>query len=163
MGSSPIVLIKLNGCNKRWLCSCLLSSRNVGSIPIARTKHSPGGGTADALVLGTSILGCAGSTPVLGTKLKGGEMSNFIPLGPRVLVRRAVEKDKTEGGIVIPDQAVEKPQQGEIVAVGPEASEVVKAGQIVLFSKYSGTEIKLNGETFLIIHFEDVLGLLTDE
>lgn len=87
----------------------------------------------------------------------------FQPTEDRVLVRRKDEKTETEGGIVIPDQAREKPQEGEIIAVGPSDTDHLGVGDKVLFSKYAGTEIELDDEKFLIINAFDILGILTDE
>ncbi|MBN1867244.1 co-chaperone GroES [Candidatus Sumerlaeota bacterium] len=93
----------------------------------------------------------------------------FKPLGDRVLVKRSAEGDqKSAGGIIIPDTAKEKPQRGEIIAVGPGGTKDdgtlipmnVKKGDQVLFGKYSGTEIKLDGEEFLIMREDDILGTL---
>jgi len=93
----------------------------------------------------------------------------FQPLGDRVLVKRSDDADqKSAGGIIIPDTAKEKPQRGSIVAVGPGGVSddgkrtplEVKEGDVVLFGKYSGTEIKLDGEEFLIMHESDILGVL---
>ncbi len=92
----------------------------------------------------------------------------FRPLHDRVVVRRIDEDERTKGGIIIPDTAKEKPQQGEVVAVGPgalnEKGEVVpldvKAGDRVLFGKWSGTEIKLDGQDLLIMKESDILGVL---
>lgn len=92
----------------------------------------------------------------------------FRPLHDRVVVRRTEEDTKTAGGIIIPETAQEKPQQGEIVAVGngikQENGEVtpldVKAGDKILFGKWSGTEIKVDGEDLLIMKESDVLGVL---
>jgi chaperonin GroES len=92
----------------------------------------------------------------------------FRPLHDRVVVRRIEEDDRTRGGIIIPDTAKEKPQQGEIVAVGPGAPDEkghvqpldVKAGDRVLFGKWSGTEVKLDGEELLIMKESDILGVL---
>lgn len=89
------------------------------------------------------------------------------PLHDRILVRRMAEEEKTAGGLFIPDTAKEKPQKGEIVAAGKgritEDGKVlpleVKIGDKVLFSKYAGTELKLNGEEFLMMREEDVLGI----
>lgn len=89
------------------------------------------------------------------------------PLHDRILVRRMAEEDKTAGGLFIPDTAKEKPQKGEVVATGKgrvtEDGKTlpleVKAGDKVLFGKYSGTELKLNGEEFLMMREEDVLGV----
>lgn len=90
------------------------------------------------------------------------------PLQDRVLVERIEEEQKTKGGIIIPDTAKEKPQEGKVVAVGNgrvnEDGKVtplaVKAGDRILFGKYSGTEIKLNGNEYLIMREEDILGVL---
>jgi chaperonin GroES len=92
----------------------------------------------------------------------------FRPLHDRVVVRRIEENDRTKGGIIIPDTAKEKPQQGEIVAVGPGALDEkghvqpldVKAGDRVLFGKWSGTEVKIGDEELLIMKESDILGVL---
>ena len=92
----------------------------------------------------------------------------FTPLHDRILVRRTEESNMTASGLYIPDSAKEKPQQGEVVAVGKGKSNDegkvfpldVKAGDRVLFGKYSGTEIKLDGEEFLIMREEEVLGIV---
>ncbi len=92
----------------------------------------------------------------------------FRPLHDRVVVRRVAEEEKTKGGIIIPDTAKEKPQQGEVVAVGPGAKSEdgkvtpldVKAGDIVLFGKWSGTEVKVDGEDLLIMKESDIMGVL---
>ena len=93
---------------------------------------------------------------------------NFRPLHDRVVVRRVESEAKTAGGIIIPDTAKEKPQEGEIVAVGSgnrdEAGKIValdvKAGDRVLFGKWSGTEVKLNGEDLLIMKESDIMGVV---
>jgi chaperonin GroES len=90
------------------------------------------------------------------------------PLGDRVLIKRVAEEEKTKGGIIIPDTAKEKPQEGKVIAVGKgkpnEDGKVtpldVKAGDRILFGKYSCTEIKLNGEEHLILREEDILGII---
>jgi len=92
----------------------------------------------------------------------------FRPLHDRVVVRRIEEDDRTRGGIIIPDTAKEKPQQGEIVAAGPGALDEkgklqpldVKPGDRVLFGKWSGTEVKIDGEDLLIMKESDILGVL---
>jgi chaperonin GroES len=92
----------------------------------------------------------------------------FRPLGDRVLVRRVEEEEKTKGGIIIPDTAKEKPQEGEVIAVGPGARDdqghvhalELKAGDRILFGKWSGSEIKLEGEDLLIMKESDVLGVI---
>jgi chaperonin GroES len=92
----------------------------------------------------------------------------FRPLGDRVVVRRIEEEAKTAGGIIIPDTAKEKPSQGEIISVGPGALDdngkrvapEVKAGDIVLFGKWSGTEVKIDGEELLIMKESDIMGII---
>lgn len=90
------------------------------------------------------------------------------PLNDRILVKRLEEEGKTAGGIIIPDSAKEKPAEGEIVAVGPgkigdsgERTAIdLKAGDKVLFSKYGGTDVKLDGEDYLIMREDDILGVI---
>ena len=92
----------------------------------------------------------------------------FRPLHDRVVVHRIEAEDKTAGGIIIPDTAKEKPQQGEVVAVGPGARDEqgklvpldVKPGDIVLFAKWSGTEVKIDGKELLIMKESDIMGVL---
>lgn len=92
----------------------------------------------------------------------------FRPLHDRVVVRRLKQEEKTAGGIIIPDTAQEKPQEGEVVAVGPGARDddgklhppEVKAGDRVLFGKWSGTEIKLDGNELLVMKESDLMGIL---
>jgi chaperonin GroES len=94
---------------------------------------------------------------------------SFRPLGDRVLVKRVEEEAKTKGGIIIPDTAKEKPQEGEVVSVGPGARNDkgdvvaldVKAGDRVLFGKWGGTEVKIDGEDLLILKESDILGIVT--
>ncbi len=96
-------------------------------------------------------------------------MVDFTPLHDRVLVRRIEAEEKTAGGIIIPDTAKEKPQEGEIVAVGQGARDEggkripldVKAGDRILFGKWSGTEVKLHGEDLIIMKESDILGVIT--
>ena len=93
------------------------------------------------------------------------------PLQDRVLIRRVEPEAKTAGGILIPDTAQEKPMEGEVVAVGPGARDAdgrlhpldVKAGDHVLFGKWSGNEVKLDGEELLIVKESDIMGVLTDQ
>jgi chaperonin GroES len=100
-------------------------------------------------------------------KRKGSKMA-FRPLHDRVLVRRVEAEEKTAGGIIIPDSAKEKPQEGEVVAVGEGAYNEdgdrikpdVKAGDRVLFGKWSGTEVKVDGEELLIMKESDILGIV---
>jgi chaperonin GroES len=92
----------------------------------------------------------------------------FRPLHDRVVVKRIEAEEKTTGGIIIPDTAKEKPQQGEVIAVGPggrdEAGKLipidVKAGDRVLFGKWSGTEVKIDGDEYLIMKESDIMGVL---
>ena len=92
----------------------------------------------------------------------------FRPLHDRVVVKRVEEEGKTKGGIIIPDTAKEKPQEGEIVSVGPGARDEsgkihpldVKKGDKILFGKWSGTEIKLDGEDLLIMKESDIMGII---
>jgi chaperonin GroES len=96
------------------------------------------------------------------------EAMKFRPLQDRVLVRRVEAEEKTKGGIIIPDTAKEKPQEGEVIAVGPGARDEsgklipidIKAGDRILFGKWSGTEIKIEGEDLLIMKESDVMGVV---
>ncbi|MGD0192788.1 MAG: co-chaperone GroES [Rhizomicrobium sp.] len=92
----------------------------------------------------------------------------FRPLGDRVVVRRVPEDQKTPGGIIIPDTVQEKPQEGEVVAVGPGARDEhgkrvvpeVRTGDFVLFGKWSGSDVKVDGEELLIMKESDIMGVL---
>ena len=92
----------------------------------------------------------------------------FRPLGDRVVIRRVEEEAKTKGGIIIPDNAKEKPQEGEVMSVGPGARDedgkripiAVVAGDRILFGKWSGSEVKIDGEELLIMKESDILGVL---
>jgi chaperonin GroES len=93
---------------------------------------------------------------------------NFRPLHDRIVLRRIEGEEKTKGGIIIPDTAKEKPQEGEVIAVGPGARDEsgkllpldLKAGDRVLFGKWSGTEIKVDGEDLLIMKESDIMGVI---
>jgi chaperonin GroES len=93
---------------------------------------------------------------------------NFRPLHDRVLLRRIEQEERTAGGVIIPDTAKEKPMQGEVIAVGPGARDEhgtlqpldVKAGDRVLFGKWSGTEVKIDGEELLIMKESDIMGVI---
>jgi chaperonin GroES len=95
--------------------------------------------------------------------------TKFRPLHDRIVVRRITAEEKTKGGIIIPDTAQEKPSQGEVIAVGPggrdEAGKLIpidlKVGNTVLFGKWSGTEVKLDGEDLLIMKESDIMGVIT--
>ncbi len=92
----------------------------------------------------------------------------FRPLGDRVLIKRVEEEAKTKGGIIIPDTAKEKPQEGEVIATGPGARDEggkihaldVKKGDRILFGKWSGTEVKIDGDDLLIMKETDILGVI---
>ena len=108
------------------------------------------------------------STPNL--EIRNGDLSmKFRPLHDRVVVRRLDEDEKTAGGIIIPDAAKEKPSQGEVIAVGAGARDEqgtvvpldVKPGDRVLFGKWSGTEVSIDGEDLLIMKEADIMGVLT--
>ena len=96
---------------------------------------------------------------------------NFTPLHDRVLVRRVEGEEKTKGGLIIPDSAKEKPQEGEVVACGEGARKdsgdlipmAVKAGDKILFGKWSGTEVKIDSEDLLIMKESDILGVITEK
>ena len=93
---------------------------------------------------------------------------NFRPLHDRVVIRRLEGEEKTKGGIIIPDTAKEKPQEGEVIAVGPGARDEngklvpidLKPGDRILFGKWSGTEVKIDGEELLIMKESDIMGVL---
>ena len=96
-------------------------------------------------------------------------MAKLTPLHDRILIRRVEEAETTRGGIIIPDSAKDKPQEGEVIAVGKGKSNdegkvfplAVKEGDRILFGKYAGTEIKIDGEDCIIMREEEVLGILT--
>jgi chaperonin GroES len=95
-------------------------------------------------------------------------VASFRPLHDRVVVKRVKEEEKTKGGIIIPDTAQEKPQEGEVIAVGPGVRDEdgerialdVKAGDRILFGKWSGTEVKIDGEDLLIMKESDIMGVI---
>jgi chaperonin GroES len=101
----------------------------------------------------------------------GEKSMKFRPLHDRVVVRRVEGEEKTKGGIIIPDTAKEKPQEGQVIAVGPGARDEsgklvpldVKAGDRILFGKWSGTEVKIDGEDLLIMKESDVMGVIEGE
>ena len=98
-------------------------------------------------------------------------MASFRPLHDRVLVRRVKEEEKTKGGIIIPDTAQEKPQEGEVIAVGPGGRDEdgeridmdVKVGDRILFGKWSGTEVKVDVEELLIMKESDIMGVIEEK
>jgi chaperonin GroES len=110
-----------------------------------------------------------GANPNLKAVNFGGSNMRFRPLHDRVVVKRTDEEEKSAGGIIIPDTAKEKPMEGEVIAVGPGARGEdgklhaldVKAGDRVLFGKWSGTEVKLDGEELLIMKESDIMGVLS--
>jgi chaperonin GroES len=122
---------------------------------------------AEDFVYGTCFITTA--NPEIITKAREDRMK-FRPLHDRVVVKRIEADDKTAGGIIIPDTAKEKPSQGEVIAVGPggrdEAGKLIpidlKVGDRVLFGKWSGTEVKIDGVDLLIVKESDIMGVLTD-
>ncbi len=84
---------------------------------------------------------------------------NFTPLGKRVLVKRVEETNTTSSGIIIPDNAKEKPSRGEVVAVSSEVNEL-KNGDEVIFGKYSGNEVSLDGELYIVLDVDDIFGII---
>ncbi len=103
------------------------------------------------------------------TLKKETNVANFRPLGDRVLVKRVKEEEKTKGGIIIPDTAKEKPQEGEVIAVGPGARDEdgerikmdLEVGDRILFGKWSGTEVTVDGQELLIMKESDVMGVMS--
>jgi chaperonin GroES len=104
----------------------------------------------------------------INTHVSEEEVMKIRPLNDRLLVKRLKEEEKTAGGIIIPDSAKEKPAEGEVIAVGPGKTNdkgervalQVKKGDRVLFSKYGGTDVKLDGEDYLIMREDDILGII---
>jgi chaperonin GroES len=96
---------------------------------------------------------------------KGGAEMKIVPLGDRVLIKPIKEEEKTEGGIVLPDSAKEKPMKAEVIAVG-EGEDVkdldLKPGDKVIYSKYSGTEVKMDDEEYIIIDADDILAKIEE-
>jgi chaperonin GroES len=113
-------------------------------------------------------MGSANAHVQLGKEKVGIQPMGFRPLHDRVLVRRVEADEKTSGGIIIPDTAKEKPQEGEVIAVGGGAKSEegkvtpldVKAGDKILFGKWSGTEVKIDGEDLIIMKESDILGVV---
>ncbi len=103
--------------------------------------------------------------------LKENCVASFRPLHDRVLVKRVKEEEKTKGGIIIPETAQEKPQEGEVIAVGPGARDEdgeyikpdVQIGDRILFGKWSGTEVKIDGEELLIMKESDIMGVIEEK
>jgi chaperonin GroES len=91
---------------------------------------------------------------------KKGLSMNFTPIDDRILVRRAEEATQTASGLYIPDSAKEKPQRGEAIAVSKKASEDISVGDTVVFSKYGAVELVLDGEEFVVLKLEDILGVI---
>jgi chaperonin GroES len=114
-----------------------------------------------------TLKGCAAIASVIRAIVRSSSM-NFRPLHDRVVIRRLNAEERTTGGIIIPDTAQEKPVQGEVIAAGPGARNEqgqlvaldVKAGDKILFGKWSGTEVKLEGEELLIMKESDIMGII---
>jgi chaperonin GroES len=128
----------------------------------------------DAIALALRMRECHPTAITLSAKalhrsdFAGDRFMKFRPLGDRVVVRRLAEETKTTGGIIIPDTAQEKPQEGQVVSVGPGAIDErgkrvppgVKAGDFVLFAKWSGSEVKIGGEDLMIMKESDIMGVI---
>jgi chaperonin GroES len=141
---------------------------------MSASGHSDGGTAAPANVPRLPLAGLVSASNSLQSNFLCNKerfamaKTKFTPLHDRILVRRLEEGESVRGGIIIPDSAKEKPQQGEVIAVGKGKSNDegkvfpldVKAGDTILFGKYSGTEIKLDGDEFLIMREEEVLGIV---
>ena len=84
----------------------------------------------------------------------------LVPLGDRVVLKQVVAEETTKSGIVLPGQTKEKPQQAQVVAVGPKVDEIVAVGDKVIYSKYSGTEVELDGENYLVVKQDDILAIM---
>ena len=84
----------------------------------------------------------------------------LVPLGDRVVLKQVVAEETTKSGIVLPGQTKEKPQQAEVVAVGPNVDELVVVGDKVIYAKYAGTEVELDGENYLVMKQEDILAVI---
>jgi chaperonin GroES len=133
---------------------CILSNWEIRNHRLKKTNVR--GRISNLLALGRSKMTATSLT------------TTFTPLHDRILVRRVEEGETVRGGIIIPDSAKEKPQEGKVIAVGKGKSNDegkvfpldVKAGDSVLFGKYSGTDIKIDGEEFLIMREEEVLGII---
>src|SRR3954451_16370805 len=158
--------------------SVMASSSSPG--PRGQASLAPGRGRLDSCG-SPAYLAASFGTPKIrvltaGTRLRParvariarGSLMKFRPLHDRVVVRRIDAEEKTKGGIIIPDTAKEKPQEGEIVAAGPGARDEsgklvpldVKAGDRILFGKWSGTEVRIDGEDLLIMKEADVMGVV---
>src|SRR5215813_3606864 len=149
-----------------------MSAKNFSASPCGeKSRHLCGGqaGLRGSLVLG--VPSSAAAFPTLVRSLFSRRIPmKFRPLHDRVVVKRIDAEEKTAGGIIIPDTAKEKPSQGEVIAVGPggrdEAGKLipidVKVGDRVLFGKWSGTEVKIDGQDLLIMKESDIMGVLTD-
>lgn len=84
----------------------------------------------------------------------------LVPLGDRVVLKQVVAEETTKSGIVLPGQTKEKPQQAEVVAVGPKVEEIVAVGDKVIYSKYAGTEVELDGTNYLVVKQDDILAIM---
>jgi chaperonin GroES len=150
-----------------------MGTRTEKRHAVRSVMFKPGPCTAAAqghlrLVLALERADCQSSRALASPRYRRTYHMAFRPLGDRVLIRRVEEEAKTKGGIIIPDNAKEKPQEGEVVAAGPGGRDEdgkripmdVKAGDRILFGKWSGSEVKIDGEELLIMKESDILGLL---
>ncbi len=137
-------------------------------LRIRRKLRSPAAGRTVGLDKNWEIPNICGLIEDRKTLFSEEKTMNIRPLHDRLIVKRFDEEEKTKGGIIIPDNAKEKPQQGEVIAVGSgkvledgkKAPLEVKKGDRVLFGKYSGTEIKIDGTEYLMMREEDILGIV---
>jgi len=147
----------------RGICGCpIVPAREVTRVASKLERTTPAQSTP---TLNRTI-----GAPSRGALETGRNSMNVKPLADRILVRRIEEQETKRGGIIIPDTAKEKPQEGEVVAVGPgrmteEGKRItmeVKKGDRVLIGKYSGTDVKIDGTEYVILREDDVLGILAD-
>src|ERR1700685_9307 len=170
--NSPITKLSIGDCKQRAssiaLCLRALRERCFRSQRQRLCDRRPLYLTLTGLYRSQALAICDCQSDII-TKAKEDRMK-FRPLHDRVVVKRIDAEEKTTGGIIIPDTAKEKPSQGEITAVGPggrdEAGKLIpidlKVGDRVLFGKWSGTEVKIDGQDLLIMKESDIMGVLTD-
>jgi chaperonin GroES len=150
-------------------CPASNRPRKLSQLHHGTPLERPGTAPKSALVTAAGV-GCAHAPNVVEGSDKEVSPMTFRPLHDRVVVRRITPDQKTAGGIIIPDTAQEKPQQGEVIAVGLGARDEtgklipldVKAGDTVLFGKWSGNEVKIDGQELLIMKESDILGVIAN-
>ena len=92
--------------------------------------------------------------------IEGGFFMKLVPLGDRVVLKQVVAEETTKSGILLPGQTKEKPQQAEVVAVGPKVEDIVAVGDKVIYAKYAGTEVELDGVNYLVMKQEEILAII---